>query len=520
MARPVFAALGLLLATTPVAAQRTAFVDVNVVSVDDGRILPRQTVLVDDGRIARVGAMDSVAIGAGVRRLDGHGRFLIPGLFDTHAHFARPEDFDLYLANGVTTVQLLNAATDLRPWADSLRRDLRRGPSVTLCKGPIDDVPDSAAAVRVLDAAQAEGFGCIKLYDRIALGAYQALIDGARSRGIRALGHIPRNLTWEQAIAARPDAIAHAEEFLYSPITTAAAIDTIVSAMLAGNIALIATLTNYDLIGRQLVELPELLRRPELAEYSPVHRRAWGPKYNRYATHFDSLRVVNFRRLLAFQRDLVRRLDSAGVVVLAGTDALNNFVIPGYSLHDELEQLVLAGLRPAAALRAATSAAARSLGEAGRPGTVTEGAAADLVLIDGDPLRDITNTRLIAGVMRGGHWYPRAELRAWLDTLRARFSFEQRVMDEADRRGVPAALALVDAEQRHAGRPPLGVFALNELGWQYARLEATPRWDDARLVFEANARLYPSDPIATGSLAEFRDELRRRASAKSGQGNR
>ena len=509
MPRPPSIALVLALTVIRSAgAQTTAFVDVSVVDVVQGRSRPSQTVLVRDGRIAAIGHMDSVALDSTVRRIAGQGRYLMPGLADMHAHFARPEDFALYLANGVTTVQLLNASADLEPWQDSIARGLRAGPTLHLCEGPISGVADSAAAMRVVADARTSGFTCIKPYDNIAPDAFPVLIDQSRRAGVRTVGHIPRNLTWEQVLAARPSGIAHAEEFLYSPVTSAAAVDSIVTGMREGGIALIATLTNYDLIGRQLIELPDLLRRPELAVYSPVHRRVWGPAYNQYVKRFPPDRLVGFRRRLVFQRDLVRRLDSAGVVVLAGTDAFNNFVIPGYSLHDELEQLVLAGLSPTAALRSATSNAAVSLGEAGVWGVVAPGARADLVLVNGDPLRDITNARLVSGVMTRGVWRSREELQRGLDSLRGRFAFEQRVLDAIERSGPSAGIALIDAERRRTGRVPVGVFALNELGWQYAKLERPPRLGDAELVFVANARLFPADPVASGSLEQFRAERR------------
>jgi len=499
--------LGIGLVPLVASAQKTAFVDVAVVDVVQGRTLPHRTVLVDGARIIRVANADSVAVDPAFRRIEGQGRMLMPGLSDMHAHFARPEDFDLYLANGVTTVQLLNAAAEMRPWQDSIARGLRRGPTLAMCAGPISNIADSAAADSVIARARAEGFTCLKPYDDIVFDAYRVLIDHARRLGMRTVGHIPRNLTWEQALVARPTAIAHAEEFLYSPITSAAAIDSIVTGMRVGGIGLVTTLTAYDHIGRLLVDLPELMRRPELALYSPVHRRAWGPKYNHYTSRFPPERLPSLRRTLNFQRDLVRRLDSAQVLVLAGTDVINDFVIPGFSLHDELEQLVLSGLTPAAALRSATSNAAASLGQRGEWGVVAEGAAADLVLVYGDPLRDITNTRLTAGVMRAGTWYSREETHRWLDSLRTWFAFEQRVIDTIDTAGVTAGLALIDSERRRTGRPPLGVFALNELGWQFARLEKKPRLVEALRIFEANARLYPNDPIAVGSLRDFRREI-------------
>ena len=512
MIRPLVLALALLQAPGgPPAAPRRAFVGVHVADVVAGRARRDQTVLVSGDRITAVGPVDSVPVPPGTTRIEGRGRYLMPGLADLHAHFARPEDFDVYLANGVTTVQLLNASADLLPWRDSIAAGLRRGPRLTLCKGPISGVPDSARAARIVAEAAREGFRCIKIYDDVSLAAYHALVDEAHRRGMRALGHIPRNLTWENMLAVRPDAVAHAEEFLYSPIETAAAVDTIVTEMAARRISLITTIANYDLISRQLFELAGLLRDPVLAYASPVHRRAWGLRLNHYARDFKPSALDDLRRLLIWQRGLVRRLDSAGALVTIGTDTYNELVVPGFSVADELEQLVLAGLSPAAALRAGTANAAAALGEAGEWGVVAPGARADLVLVHGDPLRDVENARLIEGVMVRGVWHERRELSGWLDSLRAGYAFEERVMTLVDQSGVAAALALVDSAARRLGRPPIGAFALNELGWQLARLEHPPQWDAAIRVFEANARLFPDDPIAIGSLAEAREERKRGA---------
>ncbi|NOT08514.1 MAG: amidohydrolase family protein [Gemmatimonadales bacterium] len=485
---------------------KVALVGVGVVDVAAGRTLPGRTVFIEHGVITRIAPADSVTVDPSYTRVDGKGAFLMPGLADLHAHVRRSEELDLYLAAGVTTIQWLNAGQDDLALRDAIRAGTRRGPAITLCRGGINDVTDSAAAVKEVAQTIAEGFDCLKIYNRFTEPAYRVIIATAAARGVRALGHIPRQLTWQQMLQARPRAVAHAEEFLYSPIESAADVDTIVAGMVRGKIALIATLTNYDMISRQLVELPELLRGSEITTYSPVHRRTWGPKRNRYSTRWTSEQAIAFRRQLTFQRALVRRLDSAGAQILLGTDTGNNFLLPGRSVHDELVQLVLAGLTPASALRTATLNAAAFLGEPGKWGQVVEGARADLLLVAGDPLRDITNTKLILGMMTAGQWHPRTELDDWVEKVRAGYAVEERMVAILERQGPAAAIRFVEAERRRLGRPPLGVIGFNEVAYQYWVLDNDTT--KARLFFEANARLYPNDPIAKSSLAEFRGAMR------------
>ena len=490
------AAAVLVIAVPAARAQVAAIVNANVVDVRAATIRPHVTVIVVAGRITRIGAADSVAVPAGAQVIDAAGGYLIPGLADMHAHFKRPEDLTVFLAYGVTLVQYLNAPPEMLDWRDSVAAGRVVGPELHPCAGPIIGVDSVQQAIRIVSNAKADGFDCIKPYDRISDAAFHTLTDEGRRQQVRTVGHIPRNLTWEQDLDARPSAVAHAEEFLYSPITSQAAVDSIVQGMRDGHVALITTLIDYDVITREVVSLPELLADPELSQTSPVERRLWGPRWNHYARSFQVADVPGLRRRLVFQRDLVRRSDSAGVRILVGTDEGNLFVLPGSSVHAELEQLVLSGLSPAATLRAATLAPAEFLGRDQEIGTVDEGKWADLVLIYGNPLRDITNTRLIGGVMRNGRWFPRDSLRRTLAVIRKTYSAEERFLADVDTLGIRAALAKAS---REGYRPDQR--ALNELAYQFWRVQHDTA--SARATFLANAQLYPTSWMALGSLGEW-----------------
>jgi imidazolonepropionase-like amidohydrolase len=482
-------AAALLFSATAGAQSTVAFVDVNVVTMQDERVLARRTVLVRDGRIAAIGPVDSIAVPEDAVRVPGGGAYLMPGLADMHAHPVDPILHPVYLSYGVTTVQYLNAFHEALDWTTD-----GPGPRVEPCAGPVSGVQTAEEARRTVAAHAAGGFRCIKVYDDVSAEAFGALAGAARARGMRAVGHIPRNLGWRDLLAARPAAVAHAEEFLYSPIESQAQLDTIVEGMRNGGIALITTLTNYDLISRQRVELDALLAA-DLRQVPAVERRVWAAGRNRYLR--SSTSVPTQRRLLGFQRTLVRRMAQAGVPVLLGTDAGNNFMLPGASVHDELAQLVRAGLTPYQALRAATAAPAAFLGATDGAGTVAAGAPAELLLVLGNPLDDVANASLVAGVMAGGRWLSADSLRSMRAAVAAALEPEEELVRRMEADGVDAALAWV-----HRTRPALRPRALNELAYQLWKLE--DRLSDAVRVFEANVRLHPEWAPGLESLAEAR----------------
>lgn len=512
------ALLGLLHATTgPSAAQTadgasvTAFVGVNVVPMSEEGALPGQTVLVEDGRIARVGPADSVAVPDGARVIDGLNGYLMPGLIDLHAHLTDRYEFPLWLSYGVTRVQYLNALPDQLDLGRAVAAGEVAGPSLHFCAGPIGGIDEAGAARAEVARLAGLGFDCVKPYGDLSEAAFRALVDEADARGMRTIGHIPRNLTWQQVLAIGPTAIAHAEEFLYSPIESQADLDRIDSLMVANEIALIPATANYGTITEQPLFADRLLGNADASAYSPVDRRHWGSSRNHYVRSFPPERVPRMRALLGFQRRLVRRLADAGATIGLGTDAGNTMVFPGRSVHDELDDLARAGFEPAEALATATVNAAAILGLAGRTGVVAEGASADLVLVLGDPLADLGNARLVAGVMTRGEWMSRADLDAGLAESRRVFEPEERLIGILESQGLDAAIAWVDDAAASAAAPPVRLRALNELAYQLWRID-----DDleaAIRVFETNVRIHTDSWVSHASLAEAYEGAGRTAEA-------
>ncbi len=430
--------------------QTVAFVGVNVVPMDRERVLTGQTVVVKEGRIAALGPADQTAVPKGALRVDGQGKYLLPGLADMHVHLEDDEAVNqamlqLFVANGVTTILNLYGT----PRHLELRRRLARNdiPGPTLyTSGPfISDAPNWSPtpeeAERLVVEQKRAGYDFIKIHGDFSREAYRRLFVAARREGIRVIGHAPRNLSLEAMFEERQDAVAHAEEFLETyffrnvPAELKTAdletkkrymneqikkIPEVARATANAGLWMIPSLSIYSGIAAQLRDLDALLRRPEM-QYLPNRIAAeWQPARNRYTNRFSKDRIDVFELQTIFSLNLVKSFHEAGVKMLAGTDTPVPCAVPGFSLHDELKGLVAAGLSPYEALRAATINAAEFLGALEQSGTVAVGKRADLILLDSDPLKDIRNTTKLTGVMVGGSWLPETELRRMLDKLIAR----------------------------------------------------------------------------------------------------
>jgi hypothetical protein len=411
-----------------------AIVNVNVLPMSDDRVLAAHTVVVENGIITRMGAVGSVSIPPAAYTIDGAGKYLIPGLVDLHVHLAsNPEDerralLKLFVANGVTTVLNLRGTPEILELRSAVAAGRVFGPTLytagPFVNEPFVTTPDEVE--RAVVEQKRAGYDFVKLHGNLSREAYARLNAVARREGIRVVGHAPRSLGVEAMFAERQYALAHAEEFLYnrnnsSPDSSLprveASIPELARSMTRSGMWLMPNLTAFKMIGLQARDLNAVLARPEMRFLPRSVQDGWGPATNPYTARFgpDAYpRIMARYRLL---EKLVRAFQAAGVRLLIGTDAMNTGVVPGFSAHDELADLVAAELTPFQALRTATANAAEFLGAGDRHGTIAVGQTADLVLLDANPLTDIAHTRRIAGVMLRGRWLSRAEITAMLQEL-------------------------------------------------------------------------------------------------------
>jgi len=398
-----------------------AFVGVDVATMSETGTLRGQTVIVRDGRIAAVGDRNSTPLPHGATVIEGNGRFLVPGLTDAHVHLNVEEErwMPLFVANGVTTVFNQRGGPEHLVLRTAVAECRTLGPTI-YTSGPFVNQPrigDANDAVRAVRSQKAAGYDFLKIHGNLTTEAYAALISEGRRERLAITGHAPRNLTFDAVLDHRQAMVAHAEELIYTYFSK---LDPQRVPDLAGRMAesgtwLIPTLSTFrNIVGQWGTEvgLNEALSREERTFLIPAMEDYWRTK-NPYLGR-DAGGVGRIQAMYDFQVPLVGALFDAGVRLLAGTDTPLPVMYPGFSMHDEIDELVAAGLSPLDALAAAT----RNPGDFVRQhidpdvrfGRVEVGHRADLVLVEGDPTVDLTTLRRPAGVMLRGVWYNRAAL--------------------------------------------------------------------------------------------------------------
>jgi imidazolonepropionase-like amidohydrolase len=436
--------------------QPVAFVDVNVVPMDRDRLLTGQTVVVKDGLIAEMGPANDTPVPPGALRIDGRGKYLMPGLADMHVHLRENDErlnrrmMLLFLANGVTTVLNLYGTRHHLDLRSRVAAGELLGPAI-FTSGPfISNAPHHKPSPEEVEQAVSEqklaGYDILKIHGDFSREAYRRLFLVARREGMRVIGHAPRNLGMEVLLEERQEAIAHAEEYLYAHFffnldnsSRPAGVEArrrflkeqekrmpaIAEATAKAGTWLVPNLTAYRGIGQQAKDITPLLNRPEMKYVPPAISVNWQPENNTYVKRFKGEETVQiFQMQYGLLEKLVRGFRDAGVRLMAGTDTPIPSIIPGFSLHDELSDLAAAGLTPYEALRAATINPAEFLGVADRSGSIATGKRADLILLISNPLENVSNAARREGVMVRGLWLSEAELGKMLDEMASSYSKE------------------------------------------------------------------------------------------------
>jgi imidazolonepropionase-like amidohydrolase len=398
-----------------------AIQDVTVIDVLSGAARPRMTVVIEGERIAAVDLPASVHLAATTRIVSGRNKFLIPGLWDMHVHLWHKENqLPIFIAFGVTGVQDMGSDFErLAAWRDAIETGKAIGPHVITSGPPITDsasddpklpvivarTPDEAR--KAFDQLWDLDADFVKVLPSLSRDAYFALAEQARHWNLRLVGPVPTSITAWEATDARQRGIEHLSGVSKAVATDSEALDFFERCATAG-VRLSPTLTLW----RRMAHLDdEKLKSDPRLKYVPQSiRRTWSVLSSEEADTSSSQVEAVYR--------LVALMKRTNVEVLAGTKTGDPFTVPGATLHDELEELVNAGLTPREALEAATIAPARFLEWDEAMGTIEKGKVADLVLLDANPLEDIKNTRKIAAVFARGKYYSRKDLAAILAVVR------------------------------------------------------------------------------------------------------
>lgn len=452
---PLRCVAALLLMTSSAHAQRLTVENVTVVDVVTGKLVPHRTVVVEGNRIASVGSAGKAMASEAVV-VDGKGKFLIPGLWDMHTHVyfgSTAKDgtdviLPLLLVNGVTGVR--DMGSDLDPVLharDEIAAHHLLGPRMVVA-GPMLDGPKShykamIAVVtaedgrKAVDLLKGRGVDFIKVQSGVPREAYFAIADEAKKQHIEFEGHVPDAIRASEAVAAGQKTFEHLIGIFEASTPDEdgyiAGKKKLPGEMLAAYdparertaIALLAKQkvwqcpTLFWERGQWLVDSIDFTKDPDLA-YAP---KSWVARWPRsakgIAAEMDTEPVAQREKFVEHELGIVRRLHAAGVPFLAGTDAPAGVdLIPGISLHLELQRFVAAGFTPLEALQTATLNPAKFYGREKDFGAVAAGKLADLVLLEKNPLKDIANTRTVVGVVTDGRWVSAEELMAMRAKLR------------------------------------------------------------------------------------------------------
>ena len=450
---------------SPYKADKTyAFTNVSVIPMDKERVLRNRTVVVENGIIARVGKGKKAPNGA--IEIDGTGKYLTPGFIDMHTHLFSDYEFPdalaedelkIMIANGVTTTRLMIGVPEHLKLREKSAKGEILAPTIYAASpqfagrsfGNIYNgyvVTNESRARDSVRKAKAARYDFIKLTFWITRPVYDAIIDEAKKQDIRVIGHVDAKVGIERVFEAGQQ-IEHLDGFfeglipkdspynfstsgvnVWNPkgwdsidVLDETKIPELAKKAVKANSYSVPTLTFLKLAFGTGQTDEEIISRPDYRflpkkirdEMAGPRRAFWSERRNPSEERRN--RYVDLRN------KITKALHDAGGKVMAGSDAPEWFLLYGYTLHRELESLSQAGLSNYAVLESTTRSPAEFFGALDKFGTIEKGKRADLVLLDSNPLANISNTKKIAGVMVKGNWIPKDEIEEMLDKIAPKF---------------------------------------------------------------------------------------------------
>lgn len=439
-------------------AETIAIVGIDVLPMAGPVRLANQIVLIEGDRIRAVGPRGRISVPAGARRIDGSGLTLMPGLVDMHVHLApepgRPGDaaqraLAVMLGHGTTVARGMAGSPANLAVRESVESGSLAGPRFYAAAPALhlNNTANAEAARQAVTAARTAGYDLIKSHHLVDVATWQAVQQGARAGRLPVAGHVTNQVGLARAMAAGQQ-VEHLDGVLFEllpadaperqvpfgqvpppPVLAAlsgvtdARIDALARQAAAAGSWHVPTLALFErLVSGRPVE--ELLAAPFMRWVPEAAARQWETQYRAFDAQ-SGYSSADRAALRDLRRRIVRAFHRRGVPIMAGSDTAQSFHIWGPGLIDEIEALAAAGLPPMAALRSATVVPRdylRSLPGQGSHlgwradfGTVEPGARADLILLRGDPSRDLANLRRLETVIAAGRVHDRAALDAMLD---------------------------------------------------------------------------------------------------------
>ncbi len=437
--------------------------DVNVIDVAKGIVNSNQTVVIENGKITSITPFSNSDEFNSESIIDGKGKYVMPSLWDMHTHYTTSSEYkgfsNLFIANGVLGVRDLWGNLESR---DSIAASKTMAPTIylsgaiidgsfTLLQGSLQPI-NTEEAINMVDSLHQKGADFIKVYDDLSVDIYNAIANRCNELELPFAGHVPMSIKTEVASEMGQKSMEHLNGIWKASTTLEKEIDSLEGDFKANFMSnnLPAAINTFITINgkfnsafdeQETVQLAKVLSKNETYvtptliitdrhwsrkggtyinqeqnKYVPEDLlQQWDPELNFPEKMFPPVAWETGKKLLNTSLQITKILHDNKVNILAGTDCGVSYVIPGFSIHDELKLLVKAGLSNADALKTATLNPAKYFNLSDSNGQAATGMKADLLLLDANPLDDITNTKKIFGVIRTGKYLNREYLDKLLD---------------------------------------------------------------------------------------------------------
>lgn len=432
-----------------------AFTHVNVIPMTKETVLKDYTVIVKDGKIKEMGFSSALKIPKGVTVINGRGKFLIPALSDMHVHlegdawnimFPGTSKFTseeinfsdilfMYIANGITTTDVLFAFPEHLVIREKIRRNEMLGPRLILSR-MIDGagrawppplgvwINNAEEAKKAIIEMHDQGYDRVKVYSFLSKESYDTIIATAKRLNMPVDGHVPFAASVEHVLSSGQQMIAHVEEIAkFAKEFNEEQVVYYADLLARSNTWVTSSLILSRNLNALLKDSAGQFSKPGTEYLHPMCQGIWKYVYsNIYKPIPEKNRQELVKEYNLFQKPFVNAFYKKGGKLLSGTDALVPSTIPGLSLHEELQEMVDAGLRPFEALKVSTTNTFEFLNESDSAGTIEPGKIANFILLEKNPLENISNTRTIAGVMTQNRWLSRAEIDRLLKRILASYA--------------------------------------------------------------------------------------------------
>jgi imidazolonepropionase-like amidohydrolase len=393
------------------ASQIIAIKGGDIVDVVKGTSIPNGVIIITNGKISSI-AKARTPIPKGAQIIDATGKTIMPGLWDMHAHFEQTEWGPAYLAAGVTTVR--DCGNELG-FIDAIQQAIDSGkgigPKILMAgiidgKGPmalgIIQADTKEEAIKAVDTYKAKGFAQIKIYSSVKPAIVKAICDEAHKLGLTVTGHIPNGMNLKSGVDSGMNMVNHVQ-YVYSIMKKNK--DRSVNFDDSVSIAAIKFIKDHNTVIDPTVGVYELAYRnvkDDITKLEPAFNTLPLPLQTQFKTYGeDSATVARIAPMLNSMKMIVKKLYDAGIPIVAGTD----MGFPGFSVARELELYVEAGLTPAQALKTGTITPAEVMGLGKQTGSIAIGKNADIIIVDGNPLTNISNVRNVKVVIKAGKVY-------------------------------------------------------------------------------------------------------------------